>query len=232
MSARVVRVGDLGTALTAMSPSGVVELDGRRLDARSDGAPIPAGAAVVVLRGDPTGYVVRAVGPDQPIPQLPDAGAEIVRPEFMRNSAEVRRVEAADEAKLRRRWKVAARWRVVAGVFGGLIGGQILGDALAPPQVVLYRGHAEGGLGLAVGWAVGAALKLAGPLFRWSTLAGHAALASSLGGAAVGYWLAGDPHSFGQSAGAAAAGALVGVVAGWFVATRLELVFGGPEGPE
>ncbi|MFO0799519.1 MAG: hypothetical protein U0804_18780 [Gemmataceae bacterium] len=223
MSVRVVRVGDLGTALTVLSPSGVVELEGRRLDARSDGAAIPAGAAVVVLRGDPTGYVVREVGPDHPFPALPDAGAEIARPEFQRNSAEVRRAEAADEAELRRRWKVAARFRVVAGVFGGMIGGQILGDALTPPEVRLYRGHGEGFIGLAIGWIVGAALKRAGPLFRWSVLAGHVALASSLGGAAVGLWLG--------SAGGAAAGALVGVVLGWFVATRLELVFGGPDGP-
>lgn len=229
MSARIVRVGDLGKAVTPLGPSGVVELDDRRVDARSERWVIPAGAAVVVLRGDPTGYVVCEIGPGHPVPHLPNASAEIFRPEFMRNSAEVRVAEARDEEERRRRWRAPARWRVVAGVFGGLIGGHLLGDALAQPQVVLYRGHGEGLIGLAIGWAVGAALKRAGPQFRWSARAAHVALATSLIGAGVGYWLAYDTLSLGVRLGAAAAGALAGVAAGWFATTRLELIFGGPD---
>jgi hypothetical protein len=223
MSARVVRVGDLGKALTAMSPSGVVELDGRRVDARSDGLFIPAGAAVVVLRGDPTGYVVREVGPDKPFPQLPDSGAEILPAEFQRNSGDVRRAEARDAEEVRRVWAKESRHRAfVAGLIGAAAG---LGDAAlahGTDRDVLLRGALIGQLtGLFLALLVGRA----GYVLRWSPVAAVAAIGGGLLGAEAGFWAhviaAGVPLPLGL-----AVGGFVGLVVGGWVGRNLTVLAG------
>jgi membrane-bound serine protease (ClpP class) len=56
-------VGRIGTAKTDLLPSGLVLLDGRRLDAVSDGSPIDAGAAVVVTSAVAGKLRVRLAGP-------------------------------------------------------------------------------------------------------------------------------------------------------------------------
>lgn len=228
MSDRVVRVGDLGTAVTAMCPSGAVLLDGRRVDARADIEAIPAGASVVVLRGDPTGYVVRRVGPDHPLPQLADTGAEIARPEFARNSAEVRRADGRDEAERERAWRAAARWRIRIVVVMGFFGGFLLEDWFAPPER-LYRGAFGGSLGAATGICLSVPLLRAGRLFRWSSLAANAAVVAGFIGAGVGFWTGYELREPRLLFGGMGIGGLVGFWAGWWVATRLELVFGGPD---
>lgn len=227
MSARVVRVGDLGTALTAMCPSGVVELArGDRLDARSDGAPIPAGAAVVVLRGDPTGYVVREVGPGHPFPALPDDGAEIVRPAFMRNSAEVRLAEAADEAELRRKWERSAGARVVYTAGLGMVIG--FWDTTLAHDIGLEWYAVGAAVGLVTGAAIAFAVGRAGRLIRWSPFAGLVAVGGGLLGAELGFWASGWTDL--PLAVGVAGGALVGTVAGGWVGRNVD-VLGGPDAP-
>jgi len=118
-----IRVGDVGRALSDMFPSGAVEVNGKRIDARSESQPIEAGSTVVVLRGDPTGFVVRKVEPGQAVPKLPGHGTPIRRADFQRNSAEVAEVEREERsAKWKRQLHV---FRVVgggSGLLGALLG--------------------------------------------------------------------------------------------------------------
>jgi NfeD-like C-terminal, partner-binding len=96
-----VHIGDFGRALSRMAPSGAVEVNGERLDARSDGQVIEAGSNVIVLRGDPTGYVVRALEPGKPVPTLPRQGEEIVKADFARNTAATSAVSSGCSAPVR-----------------------------------------------------------------------------------------------------------------------------------
>jgi hypothetical protein len=223
MSARVVRVGDLGKALTPLSPSGAVELVyGRRVDARSDGLFIPAGAAVVVLRGNPTGYVVREVGPDKPFPQLPDSGVEILPAEFQRNSGDVRRADARDAEEVRCEWAKASRRRwTVAGLIGAAAG---FGDAAlargTDPDTLLW-GVVVGQLtGLAVAKLVG----WSGYVLRWSPVAAVTAIGGGLLGAEAGFWasvVADLPLPLGL-----AGGAPLGLVVGGWLGRNLTVLAG------
>jgi hypothetical protein len=120
-----VRVGDVGRARSALSPSGVIEIDGVRLDARSDGTYIEAGATVVVLRGDPTGYVVREHKSGSP--PLPNHGEPIGKPD-----AQMRRAEAEAAANNERRESAAElRRRVRRGATYSAVFGVVLGAASA-----------------------------------------------------------------------------------------------------
>jgi hypothetical protein len=223
MPLRVVRVGDLGTALTPMAPSGLVGHDGLRLDARSDGAFIPAGASVVVLRGDPTGYVVREVGPDAPIPVLHDAGAEATRPEFMRNTAEVRVAAARSEAELRRAWAKGDRWRSGAATLLGGLGG--LGDSVLAFGDDSTPAGAAGGL--LVGLVLALAVNRAGRLLAWSPLAAGGAIAGGLLGAEAAFWAAVAAGDAVPLWAAVPAGALVGTAAGGWAGRNVDA----PAGP-
>lgn len=230
MPDRVVRVGDLGTAVTAMCPSGAVALDGLRVDARAEVEAIPAGASVVVLRGDLTGYVVRRVGPDHPMPTLPNLGEEIVRPACARNSAEVRRVDARDEAERERGWRAAARNRAGLAIVLGAVGGAILDILLDPPPGRPESGALGGGLGLLTGACLTLPLGRAGRLFGWFTFAANAAVVAGFVGAGLGFWTQYDSRHVGWMSAGAVGGGLVGFWAGWFVATGSAIVFGGPDG--
>lgn len=196
-----IRIGDLGIAVSAMSPSGAVEVDGKRLDARSDGPFIPLGSVVVVLRGDPTGYVVRALEPGQEPPQLPGHGTPIPRAEFQRTSAEVAEVERAVRAEKRKRIRQGLRFGgIAAGSLGAFVGlassgaGWLLGWAPAddPASGAMLLGGA-----LVVGTATGVALFLLTGLIgsvlgMFEGEPGFApdfsVTAAALMGTAVGFW--------------------------------------------
>jgi hypothetical protein len=148
-----IRVGDVGRALSPMSPSGAVEVNGERLDARSDGPFIEAGSPVVVLRGDPTGYVVRKLEPGHPQPELPGHGEPIRKAEFQRNSAEAAGADRQERAEARRRFLKGLQYGSIAAASLGAI-----------------VGLTSGGTGWYFGWAAVAdpldgALLLAGWLF-------------------------------------------------------------------
>ena len=117
-----VCVGDVGRAVTVLAPSGKIEIDGARLDARSDGSVIEAGSMVVVLRGDPTGYVVRKHTPgSRPVP---NHGQTIPRGEFQQTRAEVAAAEnneyLARLAEVRTRMRRGVLWSVLLGAVAGV----------------------------------------------------------------------------------------------------------------
>lgn len=130
-----IRVGDVGRALSPMSPSGAVEVQGQRVDARSELGVIEAGCPVVVLRGDPTGYVVRKLEPGQQPPQLPNHGEPIERAEFQRTHAQVAEADRREQAEARRRMLRALRY-----------------GSLAAAGLGAVVGLASAGAGLLFGW--------------------------------------------------------------------------------
>ena len=124
-----IRVGDIGRALSPMSPSGVVDVNGERLDARSNGRFIEAGSLVVVLHGDPTGYVVRKLEPGQTPPRLPDHGEPIRKADFQLNSIEVaqadRHERTATRKQLLQQWHHDRSVAVCLGPLAGLVSGVV-----------------------------------------------------------------------------------------------------------
>ena len=54
-------VGQTGTAVTGLRPSGTVEVDGRRVDVVSEGGFVTAGASVEIVRARGAVVVVREV---------------------------------------------------------------------------------------------------------------------------------------------------------------------------
>jgi hypothetical protein len=118
-----IQYGDVGRALTTLAPSGAVDVLGERIDARSDGAVIEAGTLVVVLRGDPTGYVVRKLSPDQTPPKVPNRGKPIPKAEFQMTRAEAAAADRREQAELRRRVRDGLRkGSLTAGKLGALFG--------------------------------------------------------------------------------------------------------------
>ena len=117
-----VRVGDVGRAVSPMTPNGTVEVGGRRLDARSEGLFVPAGTAVVVLRGDPMGCVVRAVEPGQSPPTLPGHGEPITTGPY-RTSAEIDAADRRDRDEAAREFRKVLQYGLLAaGTLGVLVG--------------------------------------------------------------------------------------------------------------
>ncbi|MBQ3663543.1 MAG: hypothetical protein II914_05340 [Clostridia bacterium] len=57
----VVTRGARGTALTALRPAGIVDIDGNRINAETDGTFLPAGTAVEVYRTEGLSIFVRSV---------------------------------------------------------------------------------------------------------------------------------------------------------------------------
>ena len=118
-----IRVGDHGLALSAMCPSGFVEIDGKRIDARSADDFIEAGSSVVVVRGDPTGYVVRKLTPGQPHPHLPDHGRMIRKADFQQNRDETAMASLQERETTRERLRQGLRKGLVSwGIGGGIVG--------------------------------------------------------------------------------------------------------------
>jgi membrane-bound serine protease (ClpP class) len=61
-------LGRTGTALSAMRPAGIAEIDGSRLDVVSEGAFVEAGAMIQVVRVDGNRIVIRRVSPPTETP--------------------------------------------------------------------------------------------------------------------------------------------------------------------
>ncbi len=118
-----IHYGDIGRALTTLAPSGAVDVLGERIDARSDGAVIEAGSFVVVLRGDPTGYVVKKLDPDQTPPKVANHGQPIRKAEFQLNGAEAAAAGRREQAESQKRLRDGLRsGRHIAGKWGALVG--------------------------------------------------------------------------------------------------------------
>jgi hypothetical protein len=117
-----IKVGDIAIAATPMCPSGTVEFNRMRLDARTDGKFIEAGSRVMILRGDPTGYVVMKLDVNEPIPDVPGLGEIIRKGEHQRNSAEVEEVDREIALATEEHW---IRRRQLYGIAGGCTGGVV-----------------------------------------------------------------------------------------------------------
>jgi hypothetical protein len=147
----VVRVGDVGRAVTALAPGGRIEIDGTRHDARSEGGLIEAGSMVIVLRGDPTGFVVRKHTPGSP--SLPKHGEPARKGEAYQSSAEVAAAEnnerRARVADLRGRMCRGGLWSALLGVAAGGANAWLglrfdwAGESVAPST--LYAGSVAAG---------------------------------------------------------------------------------------
>jgi hypothetical protein len=118
-----IRVGDIGRALSTMCPSGAVDVNGERVDARSSEGVIDVGSLVVILRGDPTGYVVRRLEPGQSPPHLPNKGEEIPKAEFQRNQTDVAEADRRERAEARREQIKRLQYgSIAAGSLGAVVG--------------------------------------------------------------------------------------------------------------
>jgi hypothetical protein len=239
-----VRYGDVGRALSPMSPSGAVEVNGERVDARSEGGFIEVGSAVVVLRGDPTGYVVRKLDPGQPPPRVPNHGEPIPRAEFQRNAAEVEEFERRERAEARRRRLRGLRdGTIVAAAFGAVVGllsggaGWYFGWAgVADPAGGAVLLAASLAAGAASGVALFFVTGLVGAAFGFAS-EGDAGFApdffvmfAALVGAAVGFWWQFGTGEAGTvalwSVGGAAGFAVIAYVLGWAIGSLLESASG------
>ncbi len=225
-----IHVGDVGQALSPMCPSGAVEVNGMRLDARSDGAFIEAGSPVVVLRGDPTGFVVRRLGPDDPLPPLPNQGERIRRAEFQRTSAEVAEAEREDRAERRRRMRETMRFgSLTAASFGALVGLASGGFGWATGRTG-ELGPADAAVFLGGSLAAGAVLGVG--LFLLSGMVGSVVqmfegepgfspsfgvIALGLIGTAVGFWWRFGTGDIAVIATCSAIGLAIGAAVGWVV---------------
>jgi hypothetical protein len=114
-----IRVGDVGRALSPMSPCGAVEVNGERVDGRSDAGAVEAGSSVIVVSGDPLGYVVRQVEVGQPPPRLPGHGELIVKPEHRRTAVEA---TATDPQERQRSLRMLRYGSTAAGSLGAVVG--------------------------------------------------------------------------------------------------------------
>jgi len=197
-----IHIGDIGRTVTALRPSGSVEIGGVRRSARSEGTYIDAGRDVIVVRGEIPSFVVREIEPGMPPPRFPNHGEVIEKSEHQRNNADV--AEAAREEQrvawkqLKRRMKIGA---AVAGAFGLLVGlanaalgwhynGASVNETVQLP--FLMGGSAAIGTANAIvlyfftGWFVANILPAeADAVFEPSFLA----ILAGLVGAALGFWM-------------------------------------------
>jgi hypothetical protein len=232
-------VGDVGRAISRLSPSGAVEVNGRRLDARSDGRVIEPGSTVVVLRGDPSGYVVRELEPGQPPPEVPGHGRPIRKAEFQRTAAEVAEADRRDRADARQRLLRAMRYGSAAAGALGVATGLVSGGAgwyfgragVNDPAgiAVLLGGHAAAGAvaGVALFFLTGLVGSVLGVFGGNADFApDFAAIFVALVGAAVGFWWqfpTGDATTIAAwSAGGAFLFAVAALALGWLGSRVLE----------
>ncbi len=119
-----VRVGDVGRAVTALSPSGYVEIDGVRRSAQSEGSYIEVGSNIIVVRGEVPSFIVRQIEPGTPPDRLPNHGEVIGKSEHQMRSADVAEVEREQQRlaweQLKRRMKIGAAASGASGFLAGL----------------------------------------------------------------------------------------------------------------
>jgi len=183
-----VRVGDLGTAMTALRPQGLVRIAGDRHDARTERGYIAAESEVVVVNGDNLGLVVRLVDPGQAV-TLPDHGREVYGSFGARVAA-----ESAREDTERARWESSRRrygfimggllGAVAAGLGVALLWGLIVERAGAPWAVAAAAVVCGAGLGVCLfRWLDAALREVGGDYWRFTTASAGLGLAGGTTGA-------------------------------------------------
>jgi hypothetical protein len=218
-----------------MSPSGAVEINGERLDARSDAGPIEAGSQIVVVRGDSLGFVVGKVELGKPLPPLPGQGELIATPEHRQNADEVAAADKQERATEVRTSRRRLRPGILAaGSLGAMVG-------LVSGAVGWFAGWVGNTDAATLAWLLGCSLTIglvAGVVLFFLTgvvgalqgflSEGEAeltpnffAIAAALVGASVGFWRqygAGDTSTIALwSVGGAGVFALAMYVLGWLL---------------
>ena len=223
----VVRVGDVGRAATALAPGGKVEIDGVRHDARSDGGVIEVGSMVVVVRGDPTGYVVRIHTPGSP--SLPNHGEPARKGEAYQSAAEVAAAEnnerRARMADLRGQMRRGALWSALLGAAAGAASAWLglrfdwagVNESVGAKALYLWSVAAGAAWAVVLYFVVGWLVVLVLPAEDDAVFeADWIALAVGLVGAGLGFWVTfgGDALTVAaQTAGISAAFALIAAAA-------------------
>lgn len=74
---RAQYLGRIGTAITPLRPTGIVEIDGRRIEVMTEGEYIAAGSLVTIVAMDRRRYFVRMSTPDEhhPVPNTPSSSS-------------------------------------------------------------------------------------------------------------------------------------------------------------
>jgi hypothetical protein len=116
-----LHIGDRGEAVTPLAPQGLVQVNGRRLDARAEFGTIDAGTAVVVLRGDPAGLVVRAVTPGTELFPLPGQGERVFASFGEVREHVTRREEAAARRERALRRRVTPQYGATFGATAAIV---------------------------------------------------------------------------------------------------------------
>ena len=118
-----IRVGAIGRTISTLSPSGYVDFEGMRRPAKSEGAYIPVGTAVIVLSGNAFGLVVRELEPGTAPPTIAPVGESIGKAEHQLTGADVAAIEREQQwregVELRHRMKVGS---AIAGFLGIVVG--------------------------------------------------------------------------------------------------------------
>ena len=115
-------------------------------------------------------------------------------------------------------------------VLAGWLGSATLVDTLDPMRYPIPRSIGVAILGILVGAITTRHVRRNGKLFRWSAAAANTAVVAGFVGAGVGFWTQYGSYNPFLQVGGTWLGGLVGYWAGWWVATRLDVVFGGPDG--
>ena len=115
-----VRIGDRGQTVTGLGPSGKVRIGGETFDARSEFGFIPAGTPCIVVRGDLSALIVRAIDSDREPEPLPRQGEEAIR------KGEAKRM-TVDVVEAERKERLAARKAELHRLGAGVIAAASLG---------------------------------------------------------------------------------------------------------
>ncbi|MFO0852125.1 MAG: NfeD family protein [Gemmataceae bacterium] len=218
-----VCVGDLGRAVSPLTPAGKVELHGERVDARAEAGYVPPGCRVVVVRGDAFGLVVRAVA-DGEVVTVAGLGAEIPRLESEMTGEEIAAAAELARAERQERFREKlADGSVRAAVIGGAVGagaallGQWLDGADGFSWETVGGVAATGAAATAGLYAAATAVRPPGSGPGWAGGWPGCGLVAGAAGWVAGLLLGGLPLALAAGGGGMVAGAMLGGLGLWLI---------------
>ena len=156
-----VHIGDRAITRTPFRPTGRVEVEGQLYDARSEREFIDANVPCLIIRGEFRNLIVRELLSDEPVPELPNMGQELIRHIFDQTAQEVAEAHKRSENERMAPWQ---RWTagIIAAVsLGGAFGiatstmawllGKLGEQGNDPRHVALILG---GTTAVGIGWAL------------------------------------------------------------------------------
>ena len=219
------KIGDRGTAKSALAPSGIVEVDGRDFSARAVGQAIDPGTAVFVTAGDIGGLVVRPVDSSICPEKLPKYG----EPAYDSFGDKAKAVAAKEEEERRRErelWRRKAIWRQLQigsafSIVATFLLDPLLQEFELPPAFHIFYG--VGVLVAAFGWAIIVFRAIDHTILQFErefTRLVSVSTLLALGGTALGLW---SMQSLSVSLGMGLA--VVSTIAGAFIIPALSSLF-------